>query len=159
MQYIIPFMLKHTITTVFTFNHDVLNFFSQTSHSNVHNSSPGVPLIRKAQFFNSFKDTANFVSLFLLMYQKPMYQLQSHLSHVQTLAQNLEKRSILHVSHLSYNSNHYTAIKLLQSLCQSEWFWIKVILESERLPSCILDLVHHTLSPSTQAWRLSNYSV
>lgn len=91
MLYTIPFMLKNTISPVFTFKHDVLIFFSQMSYWNAHNSSPGVPLIQKAQFFNLFKDTANFASLFLLMYQKPMYQLQSHFSHVQTLAQNLVK--------------------------------------------------------------------
>jgi hypothetical protein len=99
-------MLKNTITLVFTFKHDVPIFCSQMSYWNAHNSSPGVPLIQKAMFFNSFKDTtANFASLFLLMDQKPMHELQSHLSHVQILAQNLVKQSLL-----SYHSNHYTAI-------------------------------------------------
>jgi len=35
--------------------------------------------------------------MFLLTNQKPMHQLQSQLSHVQTLAQNLVKWSLLHV--------------------------------------------------------------
>jgi hypothetical protein len=99
-------MLKNTITPVFAFKHDVPISCSKKSYWNAHNSSPGVPLIQKALFFNSFKETtANFASLFLLMYQKPMQELQSHLSHVQTLAQNLVKQSLL-----SYHSNHYTAI-------------------------------------------------
>jgi len=98
MQYIIPFMLKNTITPVFTFKIDVPVFCSQMSYWNADNSSPGVPLIQKALFFNPFKDTtANFASLFLLMYQKPMHQLQSHFSHVQTFTQNLVKQSLLHV--------------------------------------------------------------
>jgi hypothetical protein len=89
MQYVIPFTLKNT-SNIFTFKHDVHVFFSQVSHWNANDTSPGVSLIQKAQFFSSsFKDSADFDSYFLLMHQNPRQQLQMHHSHVQPLAQTL----------------------------------------------------------------------